>query len=85
MPLDRCEVLSLGRCEGLKEAALHIRFPIILADVYASIGDSRMIITQIGIAMSAGSILLGQLVSRECCVVAGTPAITALTKGPDTG
>jgi len=58
---------------------------MIFADVYASIGESRMIITQIGIAMSAGSILLGQLVRRERGVFAGTPAITALTNDPDTG
>lgn len=44
-----------------------------------------MIITQIGIAINAGRILLDKLVIRECEVVAGTPAITAFTKGPDTG
>jgi len=63
----------------------HIRFPMIFAEAYASRGDSRMIITQIGIAISANSILFEILVAVERGVLAGTPATTALTSGPDTG
>jgi hypothetical protein len=44
-----------------------------------------MIITQIGIAISAKSIRFEKLLAGEPGVRAGTPATTALTNGPDTG
>jgi hypothetical protein len=44
-----------------------------------------MIITQIGIAISARSILFDKLLADERGKLAGTPATTALTNGPDTG
>jgi len=44
-----------------------------------------MIISQIGIAISANSILLETLPLREPDTLAGRPAETALTSGPDTG
>ena len=58
---------------------------MILAEAYASSGDTRMIITQIGTAISANSILLEKLLAGELGTLAGTPSATALTSGPDTG
>jgi hypothetical protein len=62
-----------------------MRLPMIFAEAYASNGDIRMIITQIGIAISARSILFDKLLADERGKLAGTPATTALTNGPDTG
>jgi len=58
---------------------------MIFAEAYASSGDSRIIINQIGTAISASNILFEKFLAGESDSPAGTPAATALTNGPETG
>jgi len=80
--------LSFDSFAGDLGARVHLEpmwFAAVLAAVYASSGESKTIINQIGIEMSAEMTALAMCPQNMVEVLADTPAVTALTSRPETG